>query len=299
MIEDRGERTAAPPDGPPPGSTGIARAKPALERLFSLAVAAPPLAIVVWLFFVPFLSSAHLSFLRDGEWTLRNYGLVWRLYKYDVLYTLGISLVSLALVIGIAALLCGYLRVVGHRFIEFLFKIPLFVPFVVVGHGMRVLLAPRGTLNSALAQMGLIDLSDPPSIAFSWLGIVIALVWKNLALAVLLVLGAYRAVDEAYLEAAGNLGASTFRQITDVLLPMSAPSLVVASAFMFTSMLASFSIPLMIGSGQPPQMLMVDVYYRINYQDDLGTANALGMVSYLFAMGVAGYYLRTITVKPI
>jgi ABC-type Fe3+ transport system permease subunit len=64
---------------------------------------------------------------------------------------------------------------------------------------------------------------------------------------------------------------------------------------MFTSMLASFSIPLMIGPGESPQMLMVDVYYRINYQDDLGTANALGVVSYLMAMGVAGYYLRTIT----
>src|SRR3989442_1555025 len=281
------------------GGPEMAPQSPQTPRVLSLAVAAPPLAIVVWLFFVPFLSSAHLSFLRDGEWSLRNYALVWRLYKLDVLYTLWISFVSLVLVIGIATLLCGYLRLVGHRAIEFLFKVPLFVPFVVVGHGMRVLLAPRGTLNSALAQVGVIDLSDPPSIAFSWLGIVLALVWKNLALAVLLVLGAYRAVDEAYLEAARNLGASTFRQIKDVLVPMSAPSLVVASAFMFTSMLASFSIPLMIGSGQPPQMLMVDVYYRINYQDDLGTANALGMVSYLFAMGVAGYYLRTITARPL
>lgn len=197
--------------------------------------------------------------------------------------------------VGIAVLLCGYLRIVGHRPVEFLFKIPLFVPFVVVGHGMRVLLAPRGTLNSLLAQFGLVSLEDPPSIAFSWLGIVVSLVWKNLALAVLLVLGAYRAVDESYLEAARNVGASTYRQIRDILLPMSAPSVVVASAFMFTSMLASFSIPLMIGSGEPPHMLMVDVYYRINYQDDLGTANALGMVSYLLTMGVAGYYLRTIT----
>jgi len=270
--------------------------KPAY-RLVSLAIAAPPLALVVWLFFVPFLSSAHLSFQREGEWSLRNYYLVWRLYKYDVLYTLGLSLVALILVIGIAIVLCGYLRIVGHRSVEFLFKIPLFVPFVVVGHGMRVLLAPRGTLNSTLAQVGLIDLSDPPSIAFSGAGIVVSLVWKNLALAVLLVLGAYRAVDEAYLEAARNAGASGFRQIVDILLPMAAPSLVVASAFMFTSMLASFSIPLMIGSGEPPQMLMVDVFYRINYQNDLGTANALGMVSYLLAMGVAGYYLRSITVK--
>ncbi len=268
-------------------------------RLASLAAAAPPLAIVVWLFFIPFLSSTHLSFIRDGRWSLRNYYLVWRLYKFDVLYTLGISLVSLVLVVAIAVFLCGYLRIAGHRAVEFLFKVPLFVPFVVVGHGMRVLLAPRGTLNSALAQFGLVNLADPPAIAFTWLGIVVSLVWKNLALAVLLVLGAYRSVDEAFLEAARNVGASSFRQIKDILLPMSAPSLVVASAFMFTSMLASFSIPLMIGAGEPPQMLMVDVYYRINYQDDLGTANALGIVSYLMAMGVAGYYLRTITVKQL
>jgi ABC-type Fe3+ transport system permease subunit len=268
-------------------------------RLASLAIAAPPLAIVVWLFFVPFLSSAHLSFLKDGQWTLRNYALVWRLYRWDVLYTLWISAVSLVLTIGIAVVLCGYLRIVGHRTVEFLFKVPLFVPFVVVGHGMRVLLAPRGTLNSALAQVGVVNLADPPSIAFTWAGIVVSLMWKNLALAVLLVLGAYRAVDEAYLEAARNVGASTLRQITDILLPMAAPSLVVASAFMFTSSMAAFSVPLMIGGGEQPQMLMVDVYYRINYQDDLGTANALGVVSYLFAMGVAGYYLRTITTRPV
>jgi ABC-type Fe3+ transport system permease subunit len=269
-----------------------------LPRVLSLGVAVPPLAIVVWLFVVPFASSAHLSFLHDGAWSLRHYRLVWRLYRWDVLYTLGVSLASLAVVVGVAVLLCGYLRIAAHRPVEFLFKVPLFVPFVVVGHGMRVLLAPRGTLNSLLAQAGLVDLADPPSIAFTWLGIVVALVWKNLALAVLLVLGAYRAVDESLLEAARGFGASTFRQITDVLMPLAAPSLVVASAFMLTSMLASFSIPLMIGSGEPPQMLMVDVYYRLVYQDDLGAANALGMVSYLFAMGVAGYYLRSITQRP-
>jgi len=86
-------------------------------------------------------------------------------------------------------------------------------------------------------------------------------------------------------------------QHKDILLPMSKASLAVAGAFMFTSMLASFSVPLMIGSGEPPQMVMIDVFYRINYQGDYGTANALGVVSYLLAMGVAGYYLRTISQK--
>ena len=71
----------------------------------------------------------------------------------------------------------------------------------------------------------------------------------------------------------------------------------IAVSTIFTSRLASFSVPLMIGSGEPPQMVMIDVFYRINYQGDYGTANALGVVSYLMAMGVAGYYLRTITRK--
>lgn len=266
-------------------------------RIASLIIALPPLAIVLWLFFIPFLSSAHLSLQREAQWTLRNYALVWRLYRFDVLYTLWIAGVSLAAVLTTSVLLCGYLRIHTHRTVEFLFKIPLFIPFVVVGHAMRVLLAPRGTLNSVLSQIGLININDPPSIAFGWMGITVSLIWKNLALAVLLVLGAYRSVDETYLEAARNFGASAFRQIRDILLPMSAASLAVAGAFMFTSMLASFSIPLMIGSGEQPQMLMIDVYYRINYQGDYGTANALGVVSYLLAMVVAGYYLRTITQK--
>lgn len=266
-------------------------------RIACLVIALPPLAIVVWLFFVPFLSSAHLSLLRDDQWSLRNYYLVWRLYKFDILYTLWIAFVSLAAVLGIAVFLCGYLRLHTNKAVEFLFKIPLFIPFVVVGHAMRVLLAPKGTLNAVLSQVGMIDMSDPPSIAFGWIGIAVSLIWKNLALAVLLVLGAYRSVDETFLEAARNFGASSFRQIKDILLPMSKASLAVAGAFMFTSMLASFSVPLMIGSGEPPQMVMIDVYYRINYQMDYGTANALGVVSYLLAMGVAGYYLRTISQK--
>lgn len=266
-------------------------------RIACLIIALPPLAIVIWLFFIPFLSSAHLSLLHDGRWSLHNYSLVWRLYRTDILYTLWIAFFSLAVVLGIAVFLCGYLRVHINRPVEFLFKVPLFIPFVVVGHAMRVLLAPKGTLNSFLSQVGLINFSDPPSIAFGWMGIAVSLIWKNLALAILLVLGAYRSVDETFLEAARNFGASTFRQIRDILLPMSRASLAVAGAFMFTSMLAAFSVPLMIGSGEPPQMVMIDVYYRINYQGDYGTANALGVVSYLLAMGVAGYYLRTITQK--
>jgi ABC-type Fe3+ transport system permease subunit len=261
-----------------------------------LLLALPSLAIVVWLFVLPFFRSAITSFQdRTGQWTLQNYATAYRLYFDDLVYTVFVSAVSLTAVLIIAILVSGFVRIYGGGSVQFLFKIPLFVPFVVVGHAMRVFLAPHGLLNSGLAQIGLVNMDNPPSIAYSWVGISVALTWKNMALAILLILGAFESVGNTFLEAARNFGAGWFRQVKDVLLPMSLPSIAVAGVLIFTSMLASFSIPMMIGSGKGAQMLMIDVYYRIVYQNDYGVANALGVVSYILAMGAALYYLRTVT----
>jgi ABC-type Fe3+ transport system permease subunit len=75
---------------------------------------------------------------------------------------------------------------------------------------------------------------------------------------------------------------------------MAAPSIAVACILVFGSMLASFSIPLMLGRGSGPQMLMIDVYYRFGQHGDYATAGALGVVSYLLASGVALMHLRSL-----
>ena len=73
------------------------------------------------------------------------------------------------------------------------------------------------------------------------------------------------------------------------------PTLAVSAVLIFSSMLASFSIPLMLGRGSGPQMLMIDVYYRFGQHGDFETASALGVVSYLLAMGAALVYVRRLT----
>src|SRR5207237_2241245 len=118
-------------------------------------------------------------------------------------------------------------------------------------------------------------------VAGSWTGIALALAWKHLGLAALLLLGAFRAVDESHLEAARNFGAGTARLTRDILVRMAGPSLAVSAVLIFSSMLASFSIPLMMGRGGGAQMLMIDVYYRFGQHGDFETAAALGVVGYL------------------
>jgi putative spermidine/putrescine transport system permease protein len=81
----------------------------------------------------------------------------------------------------------------------------------------------------------------------------------------------------------------------DVLVPMAGPALAVTAILIFSSMLASFSIPLMMGRGGGPQMLMIDVYYRVGQHGDFATASALGVVAYLLASGAALVYIRRLT----
>ena len=75
---------------------------------------------------------------------------------------------------------------------------------------------------------------------------------------------------------------------------MSKSSILVSGIIIFTSMMGSFSIPVMMGNGNGPQMLMVDLYYRITYQNDIATANAIGIISFIFSFGAAWYYVRKV-----
>jgi ABC-type Fe3+ transport system permease subunit len=230
--------------------------------------------VFVW----PVGASLVASFTREGQWTLANYGTVWRLYARDVLYTVGVAAAGSILTFAVTVPLSGWLRARAFGPVEFLLKVPLFVPFVVVGHALRVFWSPY-----------------LPGFATSWFGIAAALAWKHVGLAALLMLGAFRGVDESFLEAARQLGSGTARVTRDILVPMAAPALAVGAVLIFSSMLASFSIPLMLGRGSGAQMLMIDVYYRFGQHGDFETASALGVVSYLLAMGAALIYVRRLT----
>lgn len=267
-----------------------------LKWLGGAFLSTPAIFIVVVFFVYPFIQSVLTSLKSaDGAWTIENYTTAISLYKGDFWYTLWVCVVSLVILLFLSVLLGGFLRLSANSFVEFLFKIPLFVPFVVVGHAMRVFLAPHGTMNSLLMSLGLFNPDQVPSLAFTTVGLILALVWKNIGLSLLLTLGAFRAVDNSYLEAAKNAGAGNFRLIKDILMPMCRGSIGVVAVLTFTSMMGSFSIPVMLGNSSGNQMLMIDLYYQLVYQQDSGVANAIGVISYLVSMGAAIYYVRRVS----
>lgn len=262
------------------------------ERLLGAAVILPPVALVCTEYVYPFLMSVHSSLLKDGRFSAENYSYSLSVYGGDILFTAFVSALSLALVLALSVTIGGYLTLRRNRFLEFLFKVPLFIPFVVVGHAMRTFLAPKGLLNSLLSQIGVIDINHPPDFIYGAVGIVISLTWKQFSFALLLVMSSFESVDKSYLEAARTFGAGTCRQILNFLIPLTRSSIGVTAVLILTSFLQNFSVVMMMGNSGGSQHIMVDIYNTITYLNDLPLANALGVISYLLALGPAILYLK-------
>ena len=102
--------------------------------------------------------------------------------------------------------------------LRWLYRWPLFIPFVVAGQVMRTFLAKNGMLNHVLIGSGLIEPISAQSL-LDWRGIVIAFVWKQAPFVTLLVAGAMASLDRQHIEAARNLGAPRWRVLWDIVLP--------------------------------------------------------------------------------
>ena len=268
--------------------------KELLYKLLGVVIVLPAVLLILTEYVYPFIQSFITSLQVDGQFSWENYSYIFRIYGQDILYTIFVSAASLVVVLVVSIVVGGYLSLNENSFIEFMFKLPLFIPFVVVGHAMRTFLAPKGILNSLLSLIGLVNIDSPPEFAYGPIGTIIALSWKQIAFALLLIMSAFQSVDKSYLEAARNLGASKFRQIREILLPLSFGSIAVSSVLIFTSFLQNFSVVMMMGSGAGSRHIMVDIYQQINYLNNMGVANALGSVSYLLALGAAVVYLRKV-----
>jgi putative spermidine/putrescine transport system permease protein len=199
------------------------------------------------------------------------------------------------LLIALAAIAIGGYLVLGENpravaLLRWLYRWPLFIPFVVAAQCMRSFLAKNGLMNNTFVALGILELDQTTGL-LDWRGIVITFVWKQTPFVALLVAGAMASLDRSTIEAARNLGASRLRILIEILVPQVMPTLVVGLILSFVTMMSVLSVPLMI-SGESPTMMTVDMAFRINNYGDYGTANALGFISYLLTASCAWVYLR-------
>ena len=265
------------------------------RRPLLLLLVAPAVAVVLALFVYPLGYSLVSAFTtRDGRPSLDNFVKTFELYGTDILFTLVIVTVSTVLIGLLAAAIGGYLVLGTYpaavTALKWLYRWPLFIPFIVAAQCMRTFLAKNGMLNNTLDSLGLVDVTALSGL-LDWRGIIVTFVWKETPFVALLVSGAMAALDRSSIEAARNLGAGGLRILFEILLPQVAGVMTVGLVLAFVTMLSVLSVPIMI-SGSAPTMITVDMAFRVNSYSDYGVANALGFVSYLIAGLAAWVYIR-------
>ena len=273
----------------------MAAARRPTDRWTGVALAAPALAVVGAFFIAPLAMSAIVAFRdKGGGFTLEHFSKAFDLYTTDLLFTLAIVLLSTVLIGLLSIAIAGYLTLGENpravATLRWLYRWPLFIPFVVAGQVMRTFLAKNGMLNHVLIGSGLIEPLSAQSM-LDWRGIVVAFVWKQAPFVTLLLAGAMASLESQHIEAARNLGARRLRVLLDIVLPQVRGTLLVGLVLSFVTMLSVLSVPLMINPNSPT-MVTVDVAYRINTFADYPVANALCLLSLVLAAGGAWFYLR-------
>jgi len=255
----------------------------------------PALAVIVAFFVLPLALSAVLAFRgKGGELTFEHFAKAWDLYRTDLLFTIGIVLLATVLIGVVAIAIAGYLTLGENpravAVLRWLYRWPLFIPFIVTGQIMRTFLAKNGMLNHVLIGSGLIEPLSAQSL-LDWRGIVVAFVWKQAPFVTLLVAGAMASLEPQHIEAARNLGARRLRVLIDIVLPQVRGTLLVGLVLSFVTMLSVLSVPLMINPNSPT-MITVDIAYRISTLSDYAVANALCLMTLVVAAAGAWFYLQ-------
>ena len=267
------------------------------SRLFhSVALMAPALVMVGLLFVYPLVYSLAFAFRNEqtGGWDLGNFVKAFSLYGGDIALTAGVTVLSTVLVGVFAIAVAGYITLGENpravSLLRWIYRWPLFIPFVVAAQLMRTFLAKNGMLNNALMSLGVVDPMHAISL-LDWRGVVITFVWKQLPFAALLISGAMASMDRSMIESARGLGAGRFRILLEIVVPQVRSSVFVALILSFVTMLSALSVPMMIIAGSST-MITVDMAWRVNSYGDYGVANALGFVSFAMSGVAAWFYLR-------
>ncbi|MDD4289436.1 MAG: ABC transporter permease subunit [Atribacterota bacterium] len=271
---------------------GTGKKSPA--NLLAFILLFPAVAIIILLYVQPFFASFWGSFVsKQGELGFENYAVVTDRYMQDVYFTFGVTVFSTLIATIFSILLGVYLRLSQgwlRQAVSVLYRLPIFLPFVVVAQMMRSFLAPHGILNLLLAQANLIDIENPLQL-FNWIGLSFGFVWKEGPFMILLIVGGFQMIDNSYIEAAKSVGANLYQIITRVLIPMNKQNILVAITLVFCSYVGCFSFPYMLIGGKTPATITIDIAHRVNYFRDYGVANALGVFSYIMVSVLAIYYV--------
>lgn len=216
-----------------------------------------PLGLAYLLFFAaPLLMLITVSFYTDDRMTA--FGLrQWQRFLGDAFHwkviadtlLLGAKTVLATLLLGFPlALVYREASAFWQRVLLFVVVLPLLTSVVVRTFAWIVILGREGVVNTLLLGLGLA--TEPLRLLQTELGLIIALTQIEMPLLMLPLLAVMSRIDPNVIDASASLGASPWRTLFRVILPLSLPGLAAGCVLVFASSTTAFISQSVIGGGR-------------------------------------------------
>ncbi len=247
---------------------------------------------------------AFTNYLNGNFPSLESFGYIFTHFQFReaVFNTLFITLVGLSFEfvfgLGLALLLLGRFR--GRKFFRALMLLPLGIPTIVVASNMRYLFDTNGFLNEVLYRLGIIDFS------LNWMGgglqtlfsLVIADMWKVTPLVMLILLSGLESIPREIQEAAEIDGASYFKRLRFVLLPMLKPFISMALIIRGIDAFRIFELPLAL-TGRTVRVLATYSFFEYREFGNPCTSAASAAILMVMILIAIGMYLKVVGEREI
>jgi ABC-type spermidine/putrescine transport system permease subunit I len=251
------------------------------ERLRLLGLSAPAILLVLVAMALPVAWLFGLSFLADdGSLSLVHYRRLLEQPSYARIFvaTFNVSLLTTATCILLGYPLAYVLSQLPRRAANLCLiavMLPFWTSLLVRTYAWLVLLQRQGLINAWGMRLGLWD--EPLALVHNLTGTLIGMVHIMLPFLVLPVLGTMRSIDQDYVKAAANLGASPARAFWAVFFPLSLPGLFAGALIVFIICLGFYVTPAVLGGGKVimvSNQIASDIELFFNW----GAASSLGAV---------------------
>ncbi len=191
------------------------------------------------------------------------------------------ALVNVVFGTALAWVLVRY-RFPGRRIVDAMIDLPFALPTAVAGIAITTLYAPKGWIGGLLAPLGV-------KVAYTPLGIVLALIFIGLPFVVRTVQPVMEEIDREVEEAAATLGASRFQTITRVLLPGLAPAIVTGFSLAFARAVGEYGSVIFIAGNLPfrteiTPLLIVIKLEEYNYAGATAIAAVMLVISFFMLL---------------
>lgn len=200
-------------------------------------------------------------------------------YRVSLLTALVASLINAVMGLILAWVLVRY-EFPGKRLVDGLIELPFALPTAVAGISLTHLTVKNGWIGSLFAKAGI-------SIAYTRIGITVALVFIGIPFVVRSVQPVLEKVEPEYEEAANILGASRVQTFFQVILPEIRPALIAGFTMAFARSIGEYGSVVFIAGNTPYETEITPLMIMAELQEyDYASATSIALVMLLIAFAI-------------